>query len=277
MQARFPAYVLMLLLPVVTARASVLTPGEDPGQFGLSAYVHNDSELPYPQSGQVGDGFIRYESAWFDKELAAWQAWAACIDAAGDCDALYEEVMAGDPGGEHGVSFDDDSFTLDMDGLVQSARFDMFDVVFTQADIKYFRNTFGVDGDFIGTVLELQTPGGDRLYFGAGDEDVQFNFDIAGNYASCSNGYCYASAPDGSSTEDIYYDFSIDPEPAESAPEPPTILLWLMALAGLLTYRHGIRPACPKAIDYARVTSRTHVSPLIAPDQPSAVTASNAT
>src|SRR5262245_8797553 len=207
---------MMILMPMLTARASVLTPGENPGQFGLSMYVTNDSDLPYPAFGQVGDGFIRYESDWFDHELATWQEWVACTDVAGDCDALYEELLEGNPD----VSFDDDSLTVGFEGLVQSLRFEMYGVVFTEADILLFRNTFGVDGDFIGTGLDLRTPGGDALNFGAGDEDVQLSFNMAGNYGNCSNGFCNATAPDGSSTEDIYYEFSIDPEPAEAVPEP---------------------------------------------------------
>ena len=233
MRIRFLAYVLMMLGPVLTARASVLTPGEDPGQFGLSMYVTNDSELPYPEFAQVGEGLIRYASDWFDHELATWQAWVSCVDSMGDCDALYEELLAGG----HDVDFDDDSLTIDMVDLVQVARFDMYGVVFTQADLRTFRNTFDVAGVFIATVFDLQTPDGNSLFFGAGDEDINLNFNLAGNYASCSNGYCYAQAPDGSSTEDIYYDFSINPEPADSVPEPAAIALLLAALACLLIRR----------------------------------------
>jgi len=229
MKTRFLAYLLLILSPVLTARASVLTPGEDPGQFGLSLFVHNDSDLPYPAFGQIGDGVIRYASDWFDHELATWQAWVSCVDAAGDCDALYDELLSGN----HDVDFDDDSLTIGFEDLVQAASFEMFGVTFTQADIKLFRNTFAVDGTFIGTVLDLQTADGDTLDYGAGDEDVNLGFNVAGNIGNCSLGSCNAVAPDGSSTEDIFFDFSIDPEPAESVPEPPSTLLWLAGLAGM--------------------------------------------
>ena len=36
------------------APASVLVPGEDPGQYSVQVYILNDSNLPYPPSGLVG-------------------------------------------------------------------------------------------------------------------------------------------------------------------------------------------------------------------------------
>jgi hypothetical protein len=62
-------------LPV---HASVVTPGENPGQYNISVYIDNDSELPYPESGLVRFGVLRYESDWLDEQLKAWRDWVGC-------------------------------------------------------------------------------------------------------------------------------------------------------------------------------------------------------
>ena len=55
---------------------------------------------------------------------------------------------------------------------------------------------------------------------------------LNGHYGSNSGNYCYAQDPDGSWTEDLCYDVSVDPVPTTVA-EPGTFALCGIGLAAL--------------------------------------------
>jgi hypothetical protein len=210
-----------------TTHASVLTPGENPGQYAISVYIDNDSDLPYPAEGLVGSGLLRYESDWLDQQLQAWSAWVDCEESLGECEDLYYAI--------HADTFDLDDISFDMSELLIDAHFEMYGVRFELADVVSWRETF--DGSWpefrsIATLLDLRQPGGNELYFGAGDEDYNVIVRLDGHSAGNDGGYCYAQAPDGAFTEDLCYDVSVDPVPA-AVPEPGTLAFCGIGLAAL--------------------------------------------
>jgi hypothetical protein len=219
-----------------TAEASVLTPGENPGQYQVQVYIRNESDLPYPSEGMVGDGFIQYESEWLDRQLDAWSAWVTCEDHGGGdaCDEFYYAIEAN--------TWDLDTITFDMLDLIVDARFEMYGVTFDESDITYWTETIG-GGRFgfesVGTIFEM-ADGANSIYFGAGDDVYHPEIRLNGHYGDNDNGYCYAQDPDGSWTQDLCYDMSVDPV-ATTIPEPATLALVGIGLFGLRITRRRIR------------------------------------
>jgi hypothetical protein len=221
-------FAFLVALIGMPCHASVLLLGENPGQYGISVYIYNDSDLPYPESGLVGSGFLRYESEWLDAQLGHWRSWVDCYESGGDCDDLYSLIEASD--------FNLDTISFDMLELLIDASFDMYGVHFGLDHVVDWHETIGGSGpSFISlaTVLNLRQPGGNELYFGAGDEEYTLQISLNGHYASHESGYCYAQDPSGAWTEDLCYDISVDPVPASSVPEPGTIALFGLLFAGM--------------------------------------------
>jgi hypothetical protein len=73
------------------------------------------------------------------------------------------------------------------------------------------------------------------IYFAAGDETSNLNYDIAGNHADCSEGFCSATDAEGNFDEDTrtfeWMDVPV------SAPEPGTRSLLLLGLVALVALR----------------------------------------
>jgi hypothetical protein len=226
------ALTLLVALIGVPGHASVLLLGENPGQYDISVYIDNDSELPYPESGLVGSGFLRYESEWLDAQLGYWRSWVDCYQSGGDCDDLISLIEAG--------RFDLYTISFDMLDLLVDASFDMYGVHFGLDDVVFWDETISGSGPSfrsLGTVLNLRQPGGNELYFGAGDEEYHVQISLNGHDASNELGYCYAQDPNGDWTEDLCYDVSVDPVPA-AVPEPGGIALFGLLFAGL-RWRRG--------------------------------------
>jgi hypothetical protein len=210
----------------ISAQASVLTPGENPGQYYLEVDIYNGSELPnYPPSGLVGEGFLRYESDWLDRQIAAWTAWRDCYENGGDCDELASAIEA---------SFDLDTITFDdMADLLVDARFEMYGVTFDETDVTEWVVTIGG-----GTILEV-VDGENSIYFAEGEDVYHTQLRLNGHYGDNDNANCYAEEPDGSWTEEICYFMYVDPVPA-TVPEPGTLALLSLGFLGLGLMRHKV-------------------------------------
>lgn len=216
------------------AAASVITPGENPGQYNIYVYIaENGSDLPYPPAGTVvGTGFLRYESLWLDQQVKAWDAWVECLDTAPsyeECDALEEAID---------VSHDEETISFDMTDLLIDARFDMYGVSFSESDIKYWYMQLGSGGLVpYAVVIDMKQSNGNEIHWGAGGDDYVLELTLDGHYGWNDHGSCYAEHPNGSWTEDLCYEMDIDGV-AASVQEPGMLVLFGLGLAGLgLTQR----------------------------------------
>ena len=195
--------VLAALAGLVATQASLAIPIEDMGQIAISVYF-NDTDSPDP-SQLVGSGFIRYDRAFVESEVA-----------------------------NHSDEFFFDVFFPIIDG-----SFEMFGVTFDESDIQWEQ---GYDlGDLARIFVSMQNETGDYFQFGADSEDSSFYFNFLNGYSGNASGFpCYVSTPSGpwpgSDEESLCCEFDAREVPA-SAPEPATLAVLGLGLLGLSVAR----------------------------------------
>ena len=190
---------LAALVCLFATQASLAIPIEDMGQIAISVYF-NDTDSPDP-SQLVGSGFIRYDRAFVESEVA-----------------------------NHSDEFFFDVFFPIIDG-----SFEMFGVTFDESDIQWEQ---GYDlGDLARIFVSMQNEMGDYFQFGADSEDSSFYFNFLNGYSGNASGFpCYVSTPSGpwpgSDEESLCCEFDAREVPA-SAPEPATLAVLGLGLLGL--------------------------------------------
>jgi hypothetical protein len=187
---------LLAAICLFGAQPTLALPITDMGQIGITVYL-NDTHSPDPPE-LVGTGFIRYDRAYVERQVALHQ----------------------------------DEFFLTVDFPIIDASFEMFGVTFDESDIQWQQ---GYDlGQLERLGVFMQNDAGDYFQFGADSEDYSLSFQFLNGYSGQQSGYpCYVSTPDGpwpgSDEESLDCEFDQREVPV-TASEPGTLALLTFGL-----------------------------------------------
>jgi hypothetical protein len=210
-----------LLIPGIANGAEI-----DAVQFHVSIYRYGDQTYTL-----IGDGFIRYDQAALDQQIDDWIAQGyACEESEDACDGF--------------------SYSMDFVYPLIEAEFEIYGHRFQTEDIVW---SDGYDWLWPGaSLMRMQVDMGHPyddpyVHFGGGEDVVVLAFGVNGNTAECHELDCGAYVV-GEGYDDDFRGFDWVEEPIP-APEPPTLALLVLGLAGiLLSPRESIRKkqAAPK-------------------------------
>jgi hypothetical protein len=196
---------LAALACLFAAQTSLAIPIEDMGEIAINVYI-NDTASPEP-SELVGSGFIRYDRAFVESEVA-----------------------------DHS-----DEFFFSVLFPIIDASFEMLGVTFDESDIEWEQ---GYDEGSLERIhVVMQNEAGDFFQFGADTEDSVFNFEFLNGYSADQTGGdpCFALTPSGpwpgydfeTGESSLHCEFDFREIPVSAAPEPRTLALFCLGLASL--------------------------------------------
>jgi len=160
MNARRLQYFLLSLAMLGVSGTAVAIPISDMGQQEISVYIDDTHSSDAPV--RVGHGFVRYDRAYVDQEVAAHS----------------------------------DEWGFEVSFPILDAMFEMFGVTFGRTEIEW--TEYFDYGASSALHVGILTAAGAQLLFGAGSEDYVFYFDFAHGYPGSDYGYpCYVMTPDG--------------------------------------------------------------------------------
>jgi len=210
MNGKLLPHLLFSFAMVGVPGAAVAIPISEMGQQEISVYI-DDTHSPDPPV-RVGFGFIRYDHAYVEQEVAAHA----------------------------------DEWGFEVSFPILDAMFEMFGVTFGRTDIEW--SEFFDNGTLAALHVNMMNAVGDQLLFGADSEDYVFTFDFTNGYSGSDYGYpCYVMTPDGpwSEEDSLTCEFDAKEVPV-SVSEPVPFGLLAAGLFGLaLSRRRKVLPTRP--------------------------------